>query len=238
MTQRKLKDEDDKLFDELRQHVMENCPNPDRKGCLDWESLRLIVFNPSKVDPSDPRFVHLLRCSECTRDVMGFREERDRSTRRRRLFLYSIAATALLILAGAAIAVFPKRSSMQASSSTRVLSATSENITIDLAAHTARRGVAIPTAPDSRAPEYIVPQRKVKLIVLLPQGSLPGKYELTLEQAPSGMGFRATVVSTMNQGMNRIEVPLNGAAFPAGDLEITVRELETGISYKRPATVR
>jgi hypothetical protein len=238
MTQRNLEDEDDKLFDELRRHVMENYPNPDRIGCLNGESLRLIVFNPSKVDPSDPRFVHLLRCSECTRDVMDFREERDRRARRRRLCLYSIAATVLLILAGVAITVFPKKNSMPALSPARVLLASSENITIDFAANGVHRGVAVPAPPGSRAREYIIPQRKVKLIVLLPQGSVPGKYELNLEQAPSGMGFRATVVSAMNQGGNRIEVPFNGAAFPAGELELTVRALATGISYKQPVTVR
>jgi hypothetical protein len=99
VTQRKQLDDDDRLFDEIRRHVMENYPNSDRKGCLDHEDLRLLVMDPSKVDASDPRFVHLFRCSECTKGIISLREERDRRGRRRRLYLYLVAAAVLLIVA-------------------------------------------------------------------------------------------------------------------------------------------
>lgn len=70
-------DEDDTLlFDKMQEHVLEHCPNPERIGCLDNATLSAFVEAPGKLDLSDPKYLHILKCAECTRELIEFRRRR------------------------------------------------------------------------------------------------------------------------------------------------------------------
>ena len=85
-------DENDTLlFEKLQEHVLEHYPNPDRVGCLDRSTLIAFVEAPGKLDLEDPKYLHVFRCAECTRDLMELRrlrEERIPSTTRQGSQLY------------------------------------------------------------------------------------------------------------------------------------------------------
>jgi hypothetical protein len=67
-------DEDDTLlFDKMQEHVLEHYPNPKRLGCFDSATLRTFVETPGKLDLSDPKYLHILKCAECTRDLIDLR---------------------------------------------------------------------------------------------------------------------------------------------------------------------
>ena len=71
-------DENDTLlFERLQEHVLENYPNPDRVGCFDRATLIAFVETPRKLDLEDPKYLHVFRCAECTRDLMELRRLRE-----------------------------------------------------------------------------------------------------------------------------------------------------------------
>lgn len=67
-------DEDDTLlFEKLQEHVLEKYPNPERIGCFDHSTLKAWVYTPEKLDLSDPKYLHVLKCAECTRELIELR---------------------------------------------------------------------------------------------------------------------------------------------------------------------
>ena len=75
-----LKDDDDdtSLFEKLQEHVLEKYPNPERIGCIDHTTLKAWVYTPEKLDLSDPKYLHVLKCAECTRELLELREQRNK----------------------------------------------------------------------------------------------------------------------------------------------------------------
>lgn len=73
---------DTELFIMLQKYVLEHYPNPERKDCLDSETLRAFVYSTDTDSVSNERFLHIFKCAECTRELMRFREERDRQEMR------------------------------------------------------------------------------------------------------------------------------------------------------------
>jgi hypothetical protein len=71
-------DEDDtRLFDTLQEYVLAHYPNPHRVGCLDSDLLRRIVETPEQLDLGDPKYLHVFKCAECTRELRELRRSRD-----------------------------------------------------------------------------------------------------------------------------------------------------------------
>ena len=71
-------DEDDTLlFEKLQENVLERYPNPERKGCFDHSTLEKWVCSPEKLDLSDPKYLHVLKCAECTRELIELRRLRN-----------------------------------------------------------------------------------------------------------------------------------------------------------------
>ena len=70
-------DENDTLlFDTLQEYVLEHYPNPRRIGCLDRQTLEEFVSCPENLDLADPKYLHIFKCAECTRDLIAFRQSR------------------------------------------------------------------------------------------------------------------------------------------------------------------
>ncbi len=68
---------DTRLFDKLEEYVLEHYPNPQRFGCLDQDTLRSFVDTPEKLDLADPKYLHIFKCAECTRDLHEIRRIRE-----------------------------------------------------------------------------------------------------------------------------------------------------------------
>lgn len=75
-------DENDTLlFDKLEEYVLEHYPNPQRIGCLDHDTLTTFVETPQNLDLADPKYLHIFKCRECTRDLMELRRMREERLR-------------------------------------------------------------------------------------------------------------------------------------------------------------
>ena len=71
-----LEDDDTTLFERLQQLVLDHCPNPERVGCPSPSVLRAFVKDPASATPAELNDLHILKCAECTRDLMELRKER------------------------------------------------------------------------------------------------------------------------------------------------------------------
>lgn len=68
---------DTRLFEKLEEYVLKHYPNPRRIGCLDYDILKSFVETPEKLDLTDPKYLHVIKCAECTRVLRGLRRVRE-----------------------------------------------------------------------------------------------------------------------------------------------------------------
>jgi hypothetical protein len=69
-------DPDAALFRQMEQYVLDHYPNPNRTGCLDSQTLKWLVYEPLTLDSRDAKYLHVMECAECMREVIAFRETR------------------------------------------------------------------------------------------------------------------------------------------------------------------
>ena len=108
MFQTRSEDRDTDLFQRLEQFVLDNYPNPRRIGCLHRDELEALLDDPGSLDLKDIRYMHIMKCAECTRDLIGFREARrqkaslQRAVRFKRL-VFALAACLVIVLGSVSI---------------------------------------------------------------------------------------------------------------------------------------
>jgi hypothetical protein len=69
-------DPDAALFRQMEQYVLDHYPNPTRAGCPDSQTLKLLVYEPLTLEFRDAKYLHVMECAECMREVIEFRETR------------------------------------------------------------------------------------------------------------------------------------------------------------------
>jgi hypothetical protein len=197
-------DEDDTLlFDKMQEYVLEHYPNPQRIGCLDHATLTTFVETPGKLDLSDLKYLHILKCAECTRELMELRRIREerlqqvpiRSASSPRtglpLFLsrkFRAAAMSMCALVVAAVGIWKihfGKSAATASNEAEV------SVTIDLSSDVVSRSVkaASPERPTS------LPRKLVNLNLILPYHSPAGNYRVTVSRERSSSSIEALVTA-------------------------------------------
>ena len=238
-----LQDDDDDtlLFEKLQEHVVEKYPNPERIGCIDHSTLKTWVYSPQKLDLSDPKYLHVLKCAECTRELIELRKRRNAQTGAqirneaatpRNWRWAGIAAVLLCCLAIGGVAYWRVRSP---TSSTATLPATPVALTIDLSqAGTTRGGEASTAAP------IILPQRVVTAHVLLPSFSPGGKYVISVTMDRNGTPARAEGLGTarVNGFHADLTVTLDLRNLPEGMYYLATTHEGDQASYYYPLTVR
>jgi len=73
--------EDDEIGELFRRVMIQRYPNPERIGCPDPRILRDLAFR-RKIAPEIRRdaISHIMKCSECVRDVLDYTEEYKQTT--------------------------------------------------------------------------------------------------------------------------------------------------------------
>ncbi len=182
-------DNDTRLFGKLEEYVLEHYPNPHRVGCLDQDALRIFVESPEKLDLTEPKYLHIFKCAECTRDLRELRRIRDdrlqqeitssstppdggrQTVRKWRLRL--TAAVALLRASGVRFAARLKVHSTGLAGEARTEAAIA--VTIDLSG-----GPLAESKPGSREHRALLPRRLIDLHLVLPLGSPAGIYRIAV----------------------------------------------------------
>lgn len=181
-----IDDENDTvLFQKLQEHVLEHYPNPERIDCLDQETLEAFVENPAILDLTDPKFLHVLECAECTRDLIRLRRRREERlapsvplmlARRSQIWRFlAIGAAALALAAAVGLVGWRYRSIRRIESA-----ANPESVSaiVDLSADGTERDAADQSTPVTAS----LPSSLVNLRLILPFDSPGGTYLVTVSR--------------------------------------------------------
>ena len=237
-----FKDDDDDtlLFEKLQEHVLEKYPNPERIG--DRSTLETWVYSPEKLNLSDPKYLHVLKCAECTRELIELRRLRDQQAPRaiapeipKRTADWRWAALAAVLVCCLTLAgALYWRTHLIAPPSPSI-SATPVAETIDLSQAGTTRGGATSTVP-----AVVLPRRVVSAHIILPNFSPGGNYVVSVTTDRSGASEKATGHAVANvQGFHTdLTVALDLRSLPPGTYFLATTHEGDLASYFYPLTVR
>lgn len=158
-----------RLKNAVQQAILQNFPNPDRKGCPGDEVVREVAARRDLVE--DAVWQHITHCSPCYATFLEYKDEIRRERRRRGLFILvgAVVAACVLIAVGAWWAgLFPGARAEQ----TAIVAA---NRTVDLYDWDAQRGGGL-----QQGREIALPRTVVRVRVILPRFSRPGTYQIAV----------------------------------------------------------
>lgn len=234
-------DDDSLLFEKLQEHVLERYPNPERKGCIDHATLETWVYSPQKLDLSDPKYLHVLKCAECTRELMELRKQRDarraaqianQAARVRNWQWAGLAAVLVCSIALGGVAYWRTHSPTSSGAS---IPATPVALTIDLSQAGTTRG-----GETSTVPPVALPRRVVAAHILLPYFSPGGRYVVSVTMDKDGSPAKAETMGTANvNGFHAdLTVTLDLHNLPQGTYYLATTHEGDRASYYYPLTLR
>ncbi len=206
---------DTRLFDKLEEYVLEHYPNPQRIGCLDHDTLITFVEIPEKLDLADPKYLHIFKCAECTRDLRELRRVREDRLQQKitssttpsdtgrqtiRKWRQRLAAAVAFLCASAIrLAARLKFHSTGLAGEARAEAAIA--ITIDLSDE--------PSAgpePGSLEHHASLPRRLIDLHLVLPSGSPAGIYRIAVARERAMRRVQADGVASANVHETKTEL--------------------------------
>ena len=234
-------DDDSLLFEKLQEHVLERYPNPERKGCIDHATLETWVYSPQKLDLSDPKYLRVLKCAECTRELIELRKQRDAQrnphtekepARPRNWRWMGLAAGLVCSIALGGLAYWRFRSP---TSSSATIPATPVALTIDLSQAGTTRG-----GETSTVPPVALPRRVVAAHILLPYFGPGGKYVVSVTMDKDGSPAKAEAMGTagVNGFHADLSVTLDLRDLPQGMYYLATTHESDRASYYYPLTVQ
>jgi hypothetical protein len=238
-------DDDSLLFEKLQEHVLEKHPNPERIGCIDHATLETWVYSPQKLDLSDPKYLHVLKCAECTRELIELRKRRNQQRGQaglprvpeetKRTADWRWAGLAAVLVCGLAIGGVTYWRAHAPSSTSQTIPATPIVETIDLSQAGTIRG-----GETSTVPPVALPRRVVAAHILLPYFSPGGKYAVSVTTDRNGAAAKAEGQGTANvNGFHAdLTVALDLRNLPQGTYYLATTHEGDRASYYYPLTVR
>jgi len=201
------------MLDLLEQAALNDYPNPERIGCPGADFLRRLATNRKSVDLSDPALDHVARCSPCFREFIEYRKPAKRTVVTRRALLGTGAATA------AALAIVAVKSSLSPASRTTGY----QPFEINLFDAGQSRSVK---EPQVRAPQMILPRKRLDLRITLPFASPEGEYELQVLHANGeATGLKSSGTARLINGKTSLSTRLDLSSLPPDQYQIGIRRI-------------
>jgi hypothetical protein len=244
-------DPDAALFRQMEQYVLDHYPNPNRTGCLDSQTLKLLVYEPLSLEFRDAKFLHVMECAECMREVIAFRETRiaetsagipavsemPRSSTRtsallsppplrfhRRFGVIALGATAAAcIVGGVVIGTHLKPPA------THEAGLRSE--VVDLSRDGTTRGI-------EKGPQSLVTKDVGELILELPPLSSEGRYRVTLQSENGDATVSAAGIAKTQNGKTDLPVMMNLSELPSGNYKLAIQGEHDSAPYYYPVILR
>ena len=213
-------DSDTLLFDKLQDYVLEHYPNPQRIGCLDRKVLEEFVSSPEDLDLADPKYLHVFKCAECTRDLMALRQGRQITdipqlpsallpaihfgSRRWMIWASAVAFGCILLVIGLGWRSQLRRARKEEQAVSEVL---------DLSQSGGQRGTSVPASG-----EYSLPRKSIDLHLTLPYYSPPGAYRVSVatDRKLASVKTEGRAVATSQGAETRLSVHLDLRPLPPG----------------------
>ena len=237
-------DDDTLLFAKLQEHVLEKYPNPERIGCIDHSTLKAWVYAPEKLNLSDPKYLHVLKCAECTRELIELRRLRNEQSAHANIGVPSHqdaaanwrwAAFASVVLCCLAVAGVIYWRTHSAATTDQVAQSAPVAVTIDLSQAGTTRGTDTTTVL-----AVVLTRRLVTAHVILPNFSPGGNYALSITTDRNGALGKAAGRAVANvQGYHAdLTVTLDLRSLPPGTYFLATTHEGDPASYFYPVTVQ
>lgn len=237
-------DEDDTLlFEKLREHVLEKHPNPERIGCIDHSTLETWVYTPQKLDLSDPKYLHVLKCAECTRELMELRRLRNEQSKQASIgvpshhslaanWRWAVVASIFVCFLAVAGVIYWRTHSVAAPGP--VAQSIPVAVTIDLSQAGTTRGANTPAVRVG-----VVPRRVVTAHIVLPNFSPGGNYVVSVTADRSGASGKTVgrAVATAKGYRADLTVTLDLRSLSPGTYLLATTHEGDPASYFYPLTV-
>lgn len=197
--------------------------------CPDSVFLRNLAKRSSEISLDDPRIDHAANCPRCMRQLFAVREER----RSRRFKLLSAVAVASCLLVVALFFGFTHRERRGDDRIPTDVAEVSE--TVDLSNAGTFRG-------DQAAPLQAVslPAAFVKVTIILPRYSEPGRYSVSVTRDHKGNDLLASASGTTSGGNDPVKfsVVLDLSKSPPGSYFLSTTHEQDQASYYYPLQIR
>lgn len=236
-------DDDTLLFEKLQEHVLEKHPNPERVGCIDHATLEAWVYSPEKLNLSDPKYLHVLKCAECTRELISLRARRNEerktvvvptvASEAKPLAIWRWAGIAAVLILCVALGGVTYWRIQSPGSASQIIPATPVAETIDLSQAGTTRGetATVPTVTLSR--------RIITAHILLPYFSPAGQYAVSIV-AGRGDGDKVSgrAVANANGAHSDLTVTLDLRGLKPGTYFLATTHETDSASYFYPIAVQ
>jgi hypothetical protein len=248
---RRSEDPDAALFRQMEQYVLDHYPNPTRTGCPYAQTLKLLVYEPLTLELRDAKYLHVMECAECMREVIAFRETRMAETgaatpvesaipisstrtsasssppplkMHRRFGALALSATAAAcIVAGVLIGTHLKPPA------THEAGLRSE--VVDLSRDGTIRGI-------EKGPQSLLTKDVEELILELPPLSPEGRYRVTLQSENGEATVSRVGIAKMKDGKAELPVMLNLSGLSSGNYKLAIQGEHDSAPYYYPVVLR
>ena len=194
---------DDALLDTIYSSAE---PNPDRIGCASREALYELAVR--KRPMSDPLWDHVMECAPCRTDVREMGRGREATALRSSTRSFGLVAATVLVLGIGLGAWMLTRAARPPTA-----------ITGDLRQYAVMRS----DPPQASGSAFELPRRRIRLTLLLPNGSEPGRYELELRGPDGSPRATASGGAKLQASITRLSADLDLRSAPRGPSELAIR---------------
>ena len=204
----------ERLRDTVQQAILQNFPNPERKGCFGDAVVRDVAGRRDLIE--DDAWQHITHCSPCYATFLQFKDEFRAQRRRRGLGILG-GAVAFVALCGAVTIYEVKRGSEKASVEEQDSYIPA---TLDLRGSSSPRSA---NASPTGRPTPSLPRQKLDLTINLPFGSEAGAYEVQLRQNGRAL-LTAKGVANLNRGTAELHATIDLSKYMPGIYILAIRQ--------------
>jgi hypothetical protein len=209
-----------------RQYYSTAFPNPERVGCPDGATLRALVGR--KLDRAAAKQIdsHMTHCSPCFVEYVRLRESWETSARQRKLAAIA-AVIVLAVVSWALVRLLRGRNQERQQSSAANPNVSYRANLLDLRNKAALRGAG----QNGNESPAVLPREPLDLLIYLPTGSEPGKYEVQVTQGPAQPLLKAQGNASLRDHIAVLEVKLELQQLQPGPYLFWIRQPGTSWSY-------
>jgi hypothetical protein len=253
-TQFLTEDEERRLGESLRKALISDRPNPNRERCLDPKTLRDLAFHRRIGDPEvfERATVHVVECSACVRDALGYAEEYKDLRKKIRAAGVLLVITIVLAVAMSSWTFWILQHKARKVEIAREVPPESTVTAVATGAGkrqdrepevTQYNPVSIELPPRLRGgvvarPPIVLIRGRLLLEIRLPNGSAAGRYKLRIVNKSGKLEKSIEATSSAENGLTRLKVALDTSDQLAGDYLLSVLEPDLDELSDYPLTVK
>lgn len=217
-----LSKKEEKGFLELgRQVFLNDFPNPERKGCPESKVIQEIAAGSLPAGEANEWTLHFTSCSPCSREFSEFRR---RLQRPKRVTVASISALCIAAVCAAVWVATSRRANVKPGENIATSSRAGmyPQEVLDLRNWSAVRSDQA-AGPKGQKPLELQ-RARASLVIYLPMGSQPGKYEARITSKSNQLALNVSGVARIENGNTVLRVRTDLSKLIPGQYSLGIRQ--------------